>query len=196
MVRVLRPYLAVWMVLGLAGLLLGGDAELNKPVRQLAKDLEVGGKNVPALLKGIERQWPKLEAEEIMYALRYRMKNGQTNPDDAGLGIGGKPGAIKTDGVELMVKELARRELGAQELAALTPDLMQAGYDMLGVAHAVANKCPPNGRKKIKLWEKYVQDFKKDTRDFMNAVQKKQPAAIKAAADKLDGTCIACHNDF
>ena len=49
---------------------------------------------------------------------------------------------------------------------------------------------------KIVLWNNYVDQFQKGSQSFIVAVQGRQPAAIKAAAFKLDGICISCHNDF
>ena len=52
------------------------------------------------------------------------------------------------------------------------------------------------GTKDPAKWKEWSQDMFKGSQDLIGALKKKDPKAVKEAANKLNGTCNECHSDF
>src|SRR5438552_2248831 len=88
-----------WMVVDTSGSRAGEDKAVKDAVLKIAKELEkcdkpTAANEAKALAKSLE------DLEAIMHLFKPRTKKG--------LGVGGKPGAITPDGIELQVIALGR----------------------------------------------------------------------------------------
>jgi hypothetical protein len=175
------------VVLGMGLLATSGSAADDEKlardvVTKMAELLEQG--KAPQAQKMAEKL-KDVDLEDIMNLMLPRKPTGK-----GGIGIGPKPGAITPDGIERKVQDLKKNAPAAGELA----DLEKAGYIMKAIAMASKDKIPKG--KNPKNWPKFNENYEKMAQEFIEAAKKKDPAQVKKVAEKLDGACVTCHNDY
>ena len=182
---------AAGLILGLA--VLGGRAadgkDLKAAIQKVAaaydKNDEAGAKKLAAEVAKDTKDF-----EDVMHLLALRTKKG--------LGVGPKPGAITPDGIEKMVEELSGKEIAKGKLEADSAGLAQMGNEIAAIAEVSLAKKPAKdeGKKKVADWVKWSNDMRGAGLALAAAAKKKDPAALKKAADKANTSCSKCHDVF
>jgi hypothetical protein len=133
----------------------------------------------------------KAEIEDVMHVFSLRRSKG--------LGVGTTPDAIKPDGIEAKIMDLAKKPLDAKKLAEEADALVHMGYIAAAVGE-VAHAKPPEkdeGKKKKSDWLKWSKAMNEAAKEFASAVKdKKSPADVQKAALKLNASCTNCHTVF
>jgi hypothetical protein len=182
-----------------AGLLMGCSAVAltvaaapdNKAVASavLKQADQVGKKDWAALCKDGESIARKYDTDQLMYLLKPR--NAKKNP---GLGIGKTPGAIKPDGIEQKIQTLDKRVTAADVKHAR--DLERIAEITAAVASVIVHQTPEGlvaGEVKARLWQEWSEEMYKASIAFRDAARTKKAAKIKAAARRLNESCMNCH---
>jgi hypothetical protein len=175
------------IVLGIGSLATTGNAAddgakvAREVVTKMATALEQGKEDDA---KKLAAQLKNVDLDDIMNLMLPRKGEGK-----GGLGIGPKPGG-KNDGIEKKVRDLKKNAPTAAEMA----DLEKAGYIMKAIAIAARDKVPMG--KDRKKWPEFNTNYEKVVQEFIEAAKKKDAAAVKKIADKLDATCVTCHNAY
>jgi hypothetical protein len=184
---------AVVLALGMALLTRGGLAADKKKVRaNTVKAAE--------LLEGKEEEKAKKEmagmpkdatVDEIMSILKLRKNEG--------IGVGAKPISGVADGIESLIANLEKRVPTPKIVEESNADLARAAYISAAVAELIKERCPikkKKGNQDPEDWKKWSDDMYKESLELAEAIKSKKPADIKAAAKKLNNTCLACHSPF
>ncbi len=135
-----------------------------------------------------------VDPEDIMPVFALR-----TPRNKRAVGVGTTPGAIKPDGIEKKLEALAARELPAGELAGQAEAIERAAYVAAAVGEIVHDKCPvetKQGNKDPKEWRTWCEDMVKGSQELAAAAKSRDAGRVKKAAERLDGTCKACHTPF
>jgi hypothetical protein len=133
----------------------------------------------------------KADLAGIMNLLRLRSRGG--------LGFGVKPpaGAATTDGIEARVMALAKRPLKSDDLKKQADDLVRSAYIMAAVSEVSEAHTPKKmPGKDPKDWTSWTNDMRESALALADAAKKGDPAALKAAASKLNASCNNCHGTF
>jgi Cytochrome C' len=134
----------------------------------------------------------KVELEGVMNLLRLRSKGG--------LGFGLKPpaGAATADGIEAKVMGLAKRPLPAADLKKQADDIVRSAHILAAVSEVSDLHTPKKkmGDKDPKDWTTWTKDMRDASLQLAEAAKKNDPAAVKAAASKLNSSCNNCHGTF
>ncbi len=139
-----------------------------------------------------------IENDNIKDVMDFLGKRDVTDKKAVGWGIGKVPGAIKPDGIELKLRELAKVKMSKAQVEKESEALTEmanriAAVGSVAIASAPKKKLPD---KDPKDWKKWSEEMVKSTRDFEKAVQGGKPDAIKTAAMKLNSSCVECHGSF
>jgi hypothetical protein len=132
----------------------------------------------------------KAEIEDVMHVFSLRRSKG--------LGVGPKADAIKPDGIEAKIMDLAKKPMDAKKLAEEADALVQMGYIAAAVGQ-VAHAKPPEkdeGKKKKSDWLKWSQAMHEAALEFATTAKAKKPADVHKAALKLNASCTNCHTVF
>jgi hypothetical protein len=151
-----------------------------------------------ASLKGTAKAPPPADLDEkadlagIMNLLRLRSKGG------LGFGLKPPPGAATTDGVEARVMGLAKRPLPPADLKKQADDIVRSAYILVAVSEVTDAHTPKKkvGDKDPKDWTAAMTVMRESALQLADAARKNDPAAVKAAASKLNGSCNDCHGTF
>jgi cytochrome c556 len=159
-----------------------GDRELAaRDVADLAADL--------AARKGIRE---KAAAAAARHHLRYTMGTFKAE-EDGGLGTGQDGGST-----EVRIAGLAALELKERELKKQKAELVRIARVASAVGEVAISQGPdrPLSKWKAREWRRYAQDLKQAAVRLESAVDGGAPAAVKAAARRLNNACLNCHTDF
>ncbi len=157
----------------------------QKDIVDLAKDVE-SGKIDPKRAAAIRKKYEDLQ--DVMTVFKPRGK--------VGLGVGP---VAEFDGIEIKLRNLRRGALSKAALDKESADLIKMAYVNLAAAEIVEHYAPAKKNKEgksAKEWKQHTADWKKASKEFVDAVKKKNPAAVKKAAGSIDEACVSCHNDF
>jgi hypothetical protein len=122
--------------------------------------------------------------------------------DKGGIGVGGQPGAIKPDGIELMLITIGnpapKRLISQKDLNAQKDDLVKMAQATLAVGHVAPSYAPKKDQpgRPIKAWLEYSEEMKKGSQDLIDAVKGGEPKKVQQAAGRLDSVCNDCHMVF
>jgi hypothetical protein len=157
----------------------------NKDILDLAKDLQEG-KDGATKVADIRK---KYELEEVMHGFKHSTKGG--------IGYEGGPRGA-TDGIEMKVINLSKKELSAAELAREKQALVKLAYINAAIADVATKFAPtaPKGGKGAKEWNAYAADMKKSALDLSAAAKGSDASRLKKAAANLTNACNGCHGDF
>jgi hypothetical protein len=163
-----------------AGTLLAEDEKQIEQARQdilgLAKDLE-GGKVAPAKAQAIRIKHEELN--HIMTGYKPRAKEG--------IGVG-PPGP--GDGIELKLHNLGKRALPKAQLQKEKADLIKVGHINAAIAEVTAAYTP---RRNAADWARFSADMKMASLGLVAAAKQGDPAAVRAAAARVNKSCNDCH---
>ncbi len=158
----------------------------NETIDKLAAALQ---KDPDAAKKKAEELAKTIDTDDLMGVLNKRSKDG-----GGGFGFGAKPTGEKDDSIERKVESLAKTPLNAGQLAKESADLEKLTQRIAAVAAVASAKAPPKvvpgGAKK---WNDFADMMAKSTKELNKAIQDKDPKAVQAAANRMDGACKDCH---
>lgn len=150
----------------------GDEAGAKKEIEALAKDKEVS-------------------LDDVMETLKLRKSKG--------LGVGKEPIKGVADGIESLIGNMEKRVPAPKILEDNNADIAQAAYISAVIGELIKERSPvakKTGDKDPADWKKWSEDMYKQSIELADAVKAKKPADIKAAAKKLNNTCLACHSPF
>jgi len=156
----------------------------GKDIADLAKQIEAG-KDVKALAAKIDKKYEDLKP----------LMDAAFKPRDKyGIGVGPKG---KGDGIEVKIQNMSKRALAAATLAKQKEALLKMGYINLAIAEVtMLRSVKPKGGKGPKEWKSHTEEMKQGALELIKAVKSGNPAAVKTASLKLEGSCTNCHSDF
>ena len=155
--------------------------EAQKDVLDLAKQI-ADGKDVQAAADKISKKYEDLNT--IMYAFKPKAKKG--------IGVG-----AKGDGIEQKIQSMGKRAIPAGTLQKQKAELIKMAYINIAIANLTMNRpVKPKGGKGTKEWKEHTSEMKKASMELIEAVKSGDPAKVKSAAFKLEGSCTNCHSDF
>jgi soluble cytochrome b562 len=169
---------------GLAAL--GGD-DAKKAVQGVADLVQKGNE---AGAKKMAEDWVKKDEDNLFNAMKTMKPRDAKDP---GFGVG-KPGdKIQPDGIEDMVRELAKSGLKPDDLKKNKDALLEMTYRI----NAISQMAKPVKQKKMQnQWNKWAEGMDSYSQDLAKAIQAGDAAAVKKAATKLDANCNQCHEKF
>jgi hypothetical protein len=176
---------AVFVLVNMTGPSYAGGKDLPTTVKKIAEAIKKGDndgakKMAKDAAKGIE------DMGDLMHMFKPRNKGG--------IGVGTKPGPnTAKDGIEVMIREYAR-DVPNKPVAGLE----ETGYVIAALAEIGAAKGweKDQGKKTKKNWATWTADMKAAGLEFAKAGAGNGGAQIKAAASKVNNSCITCHNVF
>ncbi|HMC66825.1 MAG TPA: cytochrome c [Gemmataceae bacterium] len=181
--------LGVWF-LAAVGSNAADDGDVRGSVRKLATALEKKDADAKKQAAAIAE---KIEGiEEVMNMMSPRRGN------KGGEGVGNEPNKIRPDGIEAKIMALAKKPLTNKELEAEAAALERMAYIAAAIGE-VAHAKPQgngNGKKKKKDWLTWSQEMNEAALELAAAAKKKDAAAIKTAASKVEAKCTSCHDVF
>jgi hypothetical protein len=147
---------------------------------------------------------PAFKEQAVAIAKRYSdrrplMKVFTERTRQGGLGVGKKVGAIQPDGIEAMVQALVKKARSAAELGEEGDALVRMTQVMIAVAEVMKHKCEVTkrvGHLDPSDWTRWFQDMEQSSLKLAEAVKAKDGAQVKAAATRLQSSCIRCHRIF
>lgn len=120
--------------------------------------------------------------------------------EKGGLGIGDKPDAILPDAIELKFIALGnpKKMISKGDLTAQQADLVKAAEVSLAISHVAPSYAAGEGRKgaEVKEWNKDCEDMRKGSQTLIDAIKTGEPKKVQDAANRLNGSCNACHTAF
>jgi hypothetical protein len=163
------------------------DKDVKSTVLKIADAIE---KSDTAGAKKLAESLKDEDLEDVMHLMKPRK--------DKGLGVGGKPGAIKPDGIELKVIALAQAAPTKKELDESSADLTKAAYVAAAIAEVAMVKTPEKKEKDKdpKEWKKWAEEMRAGALELADASKAKKPAGVQKAAEKMDSNCKSCHKVF
>jgi hypothetical protein len=180
--------LGVFLLAGNKATSADDDAKVRKAAQKdlldLAKAIESGKVN-PKAAAAIHKKYEDLN--DLMVGFKPR--------DKGGIGVGPKgPG----DGIELKLNTLGKRALSKMQLGKERAELTKMAYIMLAYAEVAPHYAPtrPKGGKGAKEWKQYNDDWRKGTRELLDALKMDSPDKLKKAANNINNACNSCHSDF
>ena len=196
MPRALRSWSAV-LLAGLAAVVSAGRSadddevdprvvkEASETLTKLAKDMDrMKAADVKKVGDDMAR---KYSLEQVMWSLKLRSK--------LGVGVGAVAGAIKPDGIEFKLIDLAKEKLPAGKVAAEGAALIQAARLTGALGRVTLSFTPPPAKPgtPVGSWEKFSKEMQKGSADLEAALKKADPKAIQTAATTLRASCVECH---
>jgi cytochrome c' len=140
----------------------------------------------------------KIDNDSIKDVMDYLGKRDPSDPKAVGWGVGKKPGDIKPDGIELKLREMAKKKPNADQIAKEKDALIELANRSAAVG-SIALASPPKKNlpgKSVADWKKWSEDMVKSSKEFQKAVKGGDIATIKDAAVKLNSSCVDCHGTF
>lgn len=165
-------------------------AEINKIANMLEKGDKAGAEAAAkALAKKLE------EIIEVMDLFGLRTKR-DGKPGD-GIGVGAKPGTFVPDGIEQYLLKISRVGPSAKDVKEPTAFARMAyvAGAIAEVAHAKGWE-RDQGKKTKKAWATYTKEFRESWSDMVTAAKTKNAKEVKAAAVKMNNSCVGCHGVF
>src|SRR5262249_42053027 len=149
------------------------DGKTVKAVNNLADALmKKDAKSADSLAKSIAKA---ADREEVMNLLGVA--------DQGGIGFG-----AKKESFEMKIDALGKKGISKDDLEKQQKHLKRMAELTIAVSQVTEHYVGKAGNaKKMGLWKTYSADFQAKSRDFLEAVNKSDPAAIKASATKLSG---------
>lgn len=164
------------------------DKTLKAAQDAVAKVADLLAKNDEAGAKAAAAEARKAyDLDDIMSVFKARGKKG--------VGVGPTPGAIKPDHIESYFQNMEKRPPAQKDASAVE----RAANLSAAVALIVVDKCPVEKKEKDKdpkEWKQWSEDMRKSSLELAQALKAYKAADIKAAAKKVNESCINCHGPF
>jgi hypothetical protein len=155
--------------------------EAQQDILKLVDAIQKGNGGARAQAQAIHKKYDELKP--VMNIFKPR--------DKGGIGVGPRG---KGDGIELRLRDWAtKKPLSPTDLKRMAADIERAARIAQAVAD-VADLYVP--KKNPDQWKKYTQDMREGAEEWAKAARSGDPAQLKKASNKLDTSCIDCHNDF
>jgi hypothetical protein len=181
-----------WLMLNSPGQA-GEEAKLETQILKIA-DLHQKGDEAAAKAQA------KAVAKSIedMGDVMGFMKPRKVGKKGGGLGIGAKPGAIRPDGIEQMIMQLARDGITPDKLKKDGEALRRMAYVSAAIMDIALAKPPEKdeGTKTRKLWNESAKQAREAALELAKAIQGGSAAEVRRVANKLNAGCTNCHNEF
>ncbi|HEX5270966.1 MAG TPA: cytochrome c [Gemmataceae bacterium] len=180
--------------------LTAGQAADEKDMKDKLDKLVKTGTDKPADVEKAGADFAKankIDNESIKDVMDFLGKRDPKKPNEA-WGIGKTPGDIKPDGIELKLREMAKKALSKAQLAKEQDALAEIGARTRAIG-SISLASPPKKAlpgKDPKDWKKWSEDMIKASAEFDKAVKGGKPNDIKDAATKLNSSCVDCHGTF
>jgi len=154
-----------------------------------------------AILKLLDSKDIKVDAEslakkhsldEVMVAVFKPRANRR-------LEVGGKPGAIIPDHIDLKINAMSKIMMKKEVLAKESADLIKMLEVVKATAEVAQFLCPiraPMGGKNPAQWQAGCTNMRKFSEALIAAIKEGDPPTVKARALDLYGTCTGCHSIF
>jgi hypothetical protein len=132
--------------------------------------------------------------EFVMQTLYPRAKGG--------IGVGGKPGAIRPDGIELKLIAIGnpapKWQLSEKDLTAQKDDLVRMAQATLAIGRLAPSYAPKKDSpgRPIKAWLDFSEELQTKSQDLIDAVKGGEPKRVQKAAGRLVSVCNDCHMVF
>jgi hypothetical protein len=171
--------------LGLAALTEENDPKKLAPA---LRRLQQGGLVIPALQPLPPRELRgKIELEDLHALFKLRMRGG--------LGFDDRQ---PRSGIEMRFMQLARKPLTADQLAGDSTALLRMTERTEAIMDATFLFTPEKkqGEKDPKAWERHCRECLKGCRELRGAIEARNPAAVRAAVNRLNNGCNECHSVF
>jgi hypothetical protein len=178
-------------MLALSGLLLLSNFGTAGSAGKLRTEVDA---IVDAMAKGDSKKADELAKKlsdkegEVYYVMLL-----QKPRDKKGYGVGGKANDIIPDGIELMVRGLARDLISGAKLKKEGPALIEMAHRISAINRFAYHTAP---KKDTAEWKRYCEETEKATAEFVEAVNSGSTAAVKGAATKINNNCNSCHSKF
>jgi soluble cytochrome b562 len=140
----------------------------------------------------------KIDNDSIKDVMDYLGKRDPSDKKAVGWGVGKSPGEIKPDGIELKLREMAKKAPTKTQMEKEKDALIELANRTAAVG-SIALASPPKKKlpgKDPAEWKKWSEDMVKSSEEFKKAVQGGDLKTIKAAATKLNSSCVDCHGSF
>jgi len=141
----------------------------------------------------------KIDNDSIKKVMDYLGRRDVKDKEAVGWGVGKEPGEIKPDGIELKLRDMFKtKPMTAKQLAKEKDALIEMANRTAAIGSISLASAPPKPLpgKDPKEWKKWSEEMIKTSKDFADAVKGGNPAAVKDAVSKLNGTCVECHSSF
>src|SRR5262249_35754003 len=128
------------------------------------------------------------ELEDLEKAYKPRRRGG--------VGIGP---ATNTDGIEMRLFQLQRRQLNANELADQKADLQRAAHYAIAIREVTrlfAPEKPKANRRGAKEWNAFADGVIRGAKDLSAAARDGDLRGVQAAARRMIDGCVSCHEEF
>jgi hypothetical protein len=157
--------------------------DLRKEVDAIADALKKGA---PAQAKMLAEKLHKAD-DDAVFGVMQLMKPRDKKP---GFGVGKIPGAIKPDGIELKIQQLARDGINSDQLKTDAAALDEMAYRIAAIAQ-VSQVAPI--KKQKKRWDDLAKDMLERSMELSKAVQGSDAASVQKIAAKMTANCDNCH---
>jgi hypothetical protein len=187
--------LGVVLALGSAALLstAGEDKEVVGTINKQAD--AVGKMDWKALSGQGDALAKKHELTDIMNIMKPRNSPGKVK----GVGIGPKPGAITPDGIDAKIIKMSNLLLPPATLDMEQKDLIRMAQITAAIASVSVHQCTVEkkmGDKDPAKWKEWMELMNSSSLELIDALNKKNPDAVRVAAKKLRSSCTECHSVF
>ncbi|MSQ95245.1 MAG: hypothetical protein EXR98_11910 [Gemmataceae bacterium] len=114
-----------------------------------------------------------------------------------GAGIGSAAESRSTNSIDWLVRGWAGTKPPTKEkLQKHQADLIKTARVLQAMAELAPHRMPPHFKddKRMEAWKIVAQDFKVQTRELREGIEKTDATMVNAAAVRMLKTCTACHN--
>jgi hypothetical protein len=186
--RVGGMVIVVGLTVVMLGVPSGQGADDTKEVREAVEkfvDFMSNKDNKPdEVTKQAKAIAKNFDLEQVMKLMEPR--------DQGGFGIGGKAGAIKPDGIENKLKELAEKpELKVDDYKLQAEAIKRMALQSAALSEVAQHLGPTKNM--APRWKGFSDDMKKTA---LKLAEANKPSEVKAAAALLNKACVDCHNVF
>jgi hypothetical protein len=99
------------------------------------------------------------------------------------------------DGVDFLVRRWVARGVTTAEVEKNKAEMLKIARVIRAMSELAPYRVPVNAKPAVKNeWARVAAEFHDTAAGLHDAVEKSDPAAIRAAARKLNGTCCHCHS--
>jgi hypothetical protein len=164
------------------------NAAMNKVADLLAKgDADAAKKAAKAIAD-------KTDLETFMTGFRPRLdKKGKP----WGIGVGEKGTGFQPDGIELMIIDIDKNGISADNVKKYSAGLARAGQVAAAIGHTARVATPPKpGAQNQADWNKWSEAMVQAAGDFSAAAKANNAGDLKKAATKMKENCDSCHKVF
>jgi hypothetical protein len=171
---------------------LAGDPKADENARKAARELLTLKLNVKQVGPPIEWTAAIGDVADLMSPLAAKAKRGD--------GIATELqylAKLKTEnGIESLLSSLAAKKLTATNAKKMSRELELVGYRVATVAALTRRRGPHKHKEDAPIWDQQSVHMRDASVELAHAAEKKDPATILTASQRLVAACKACHTAF